>query len=146
MLKAISLFILVNSFAFAKVNFFANDSILIDGYDPVSYIEANKALKGAKDIKIEYQGIQVYFSSNLNKMLFLKDPSKYLPAYGGWCAYALSKNQGLVEVDPRSFKVINGKTYLFYNSWFVDTLVKWNEIQNDSLQIKLANKVWEILK
>ena len=56
---------------------------------------------------------EYYFSSEKNKAEFSQNPSKYKPQYGGWCAYAMGSNGEKVEVNPETFKLIDGKLYLF---------------------------------
>ena len=59
--------------------------------------------------------------------MFLKNPSKYEPQYGGWCAYAMGSAGEKVEINPETFKIIDGKLYLFYNAYFNNTLKSWNK-------------------
>ena len=101
--------------------------LAIKGYDPVAYFIQNKAVKGQKDISAAAEGVLYYFSSNNNKELFLKEYKKYEPQYGGWCAYAMGANNEKVEIDPETFKILDGKLYLFYHSWVNNTLTKWNK-------------------
>jgi YHS domain-containing protein len=101
--------------------------LAIKGYDPVAYFTLNKAIKGNKEITASAEGVLYYFSSIANKELFLKDFKKYEPQYGGWCAYAMGANNEKVEIDPETFKILNGKLYLFYHSWVNNTLTKWNK-------------------
>lgn len=115
----------------------------IHGYDPVAYFEQNKALKGNKQFAASAEGITYYFSSAINKELFLKDYKKYEPQYGGWCAYAMGANNEKVEIDPETFKIKDGKLFLFYHSVFNNTLQKWNESEKE-LKIK-ADKNWTII-
>jgi hypothetical protein len=68
-----------------------------------------------------------YFSSAENKEAFKRSPSKYEPEYGGWCAYAMGKNGEKVNIDPETFKILDGKLYLFYNKYFNNTLTDWNK-------------------
>jgi YHS domain-containing protein len=103
------------------------NGLAIKGYDPVAYILQKKAVKGEKQYSAVYMGILYYFGSSNNLSLFKKDPAKYEPAYGGWCAYAMGNTSEKVEIDPETFKVINGKTYLFYNFYFNNTLKSWNK-------------------
>ena len=58
---------------------------------------------------------------------FASNPAKYEPQYGGWCAYAMGHDGSKVEVDPETFKIINGKLFLFYNRFFNNTLKTWNQ-------------------
>lgn len=116
--------------------------IAIQGYDPVAYF-SNKALKGDKQFTANYKGVVYYFSSESNKNNFLKNPSKYEPQYGGWCAFAMGDNGKKVEIDPETFKIIDGSLYLFYNAFFNNTLKSWNKDEKN-LKAK-ADKNWSIL-
>ncbi len=110
-----------------KKNFNLKDGIAIQGYDPVAYFKQNKAVKGIRDISIYHQGATYFFSSAENKEDFKKNASKYEPEYGGWCAYAMGASGEKVVVDPFTFKLVNGKLYLFYNKFFNNTLKDWNK-------------------
>jgi len=114
--------------------------IAIQGYDPVAYFNQSKALKGNKQFAATVEGVTYYFINAANKDIFLKDSKKYEPQYGGWCAYAMGANGEKVEVDPETFKVVNGKLYLFYHTWANNTLNKWNK---DEANLKnKADKNW----
>lgn len=110
-----------------KKHFNLEDGVAIGGYDPVSYFTQNKAVKGKKETAVYYQGVTYYFSSAANKDLFKANPSRYEPEYGGWCAYAMGEKGEKVSIDPETFKVLNGKLYLFYNRFFNNTLKDWNK-------------------
>ncbi len=110
-----------------KKNFNLADGIAIKGYDPVTYFTKNKAVKGSKNNAVSHQGVLYYFSSVENKELFKANPFKYEPEYGGWCAYAMGDNGEKVNIDPETFKIVNGKLYLFYNRFFNNTLTDWNK-------------------
>jgi YHS domain-containing protein len=114
--------------------------LAIQGYDPVAYFTQNKALEGQKQWTATFEGITYRFASAANKDLFLKDPKKYEPQYGGWCAYAMGATGEKVEIDPETFKVVNGKLYLFYHTFVNNTLPKWNK---DETNLKpKADKNW----
>lgn len=110
-----------------KKHFNLDDGIAIKGYDPVAYFTKNKAVKGSKNNTVYYQGATYYFSSTENKEVFKANPSKYEPEYGGWCAYAMGSSGEKVSIDPETFKIVNGKLYLFYNKYFTNTLTSWNK-------------------
>jgi len=100
-------------------------SLAIQGYDPVSYFKAGPE-KGDKDIAHTYKGVTYRFANEANLNRFKKDPEKYEPVYGGWCAHAIGNSGEKVEVDPETYKIIDDKNYLFYNFYFTNTLKKWN--------------------
>ncbi|XDD47623.1 YHS domain-containing (seleno)protein [Leptospira sp. WS39.C2] len=116
--------------------------VALDGYDPVSYF-SNQPTKGKSEVSSTYKGITYYFTSNENRVKFEKNPDNFEPEYGGWCAYAMGEDGSKVEVDPKRFKIINGKINLFYNGILGDTLKPWNE--NEKELIPKANSNWKKL-
>lgn len=110
-----------------KLGNISKSGLAIEGYDPVAYFTAGKATEGKKDFTASDAGVTYYFASAKNRDLFKADPAKYAPQYGGWCAYAMGASGEKVEVDPETFKVLNGKLYLFYNKYFNNTLKTWNK-------------------
>jgi YHS domain-containing protein len=100
--------------------------LAIDGYDPVAYF-TGKPLDGKKDLTLDYQGVTYRFATKENRAAFKANPAKYEPQYGGWCAYAMGAKGDKVEVDPETYKIIDGKLYLFYNKFFNNTLKSWNK-------------------
>lgn len=117
--------------------------VAIQGYDPMAYFIQKKALVGNKNISTSVDGVTYYFSSQKNKDLFLLNPKQFEPQYGGWCAYAMGAVNEKVEIDPETFKVRNGKLYLFYHSWTNNTLTKWNA---DEANLKSkADKNWMLI-
>jgi len=123
-----------------KKHFNLDNGIAIQGYDPVAYFTENKAVKGKKDMAVYHQGVTYHFSSPANKELFKANPSKYEPEYGGWCAYAMGNSGEKVSVDPETFKIVNGKLYLFYNRFFTNTLKDWNK--NEATLKSKADANW----
>ena len=113
--------------ALRKKHFNLENGLAIKGYDPVAYFAQNKAVKGKKELAVSYQGILYNFSSEANKEAFKAAPFKYEPEYGGWCAYAMGQNGEKVTIDPETFKILNGRLYLFYNRYFTNTLKDWNK-------------------
>lgn len=110
-----------------KKQFNLEYNLALKGYDPVAYFKQKKAVKGSDKHVASYQGVKYHFSSEANKKTFEADPSKYEPQYGGWCAYAMGDSGKKVEVDPETFKIVDGKLYLFYNAYFNNTLNSWNK-------------------
>lgn len=105
-------------------------NIAIKGYDAVAYFKQGKAVKGKKELTSTFEGVIYNFSSAVNKELFLKNPSAYEPQYGGWCAFAMGDSGEKVDINPETFKIIEGKLYLFYNAYFNNTLKSWNKNQS----------------
>jgi YHS domain-containing protein len=115
------------------------NKLALQGYDPVTYFTLNKAVLGSAAFKTEYAGVTYHFSSAETLSTFNATPTKYLPTYGGWCATAMAKGEK-VEIDPKNFKVTNGRLFLFFNAWYGDAKKTW--VKDESGQEKLADKNW----
>lgn len=125
-----------------KKHFNLEDGIAINGYDPVAYFKEGKAVKGKKETgTLVYEGLVYRFSNIENKELFRKSPAAFEPQYGGWCAYAMGNDGTKVEIDPETFKIIDGKLFLFYNRYFTNTLKTWNK--NELTLKKQADANWQ---
>jgi YHS domain-containing protein len=126
--------ILVLAFAHASAQpdatrqkqFNLDKKLALDGYDPISYF-SGKPTEGDEDNVYTYKGVTYYFVNQENLGKFKTSPDKYEPVYGGWCAYAMGDSGEKVKVDPETFKIIDGKLYLFYNFWGNNTLQTWNK-------------------
>lgn len=93
---------------------FADDAGALRGYDPVGYFDQNQAIKGDREIDYDYQGARFYFASQDSRQRFIASPESFLPQYGGYCAYGMSRNF-VVSSDPNAFTVVGGKLYLNYS-------------------------------
>ncbi|MDC8002522.1 YHS domain-containing (seleno)protein [Aureisphaera galaxeae] len=111
------------------------------GYDVVSYFQDHPQ-KGDKKYTHTHEGVRYRFASKENLMAFQANPDKYIPQYGGYCAYAIAKKGEKVGVNPKTYLISDEKLYLFYNSWGVNTLEKWNEEGAETLQ-KEADERWQ---
>jgi len=103
-----------------------SDQIATEGYDVVSYF-MGQPRKGKGALTFKNEGITYRFSNSENLELFKKQPEKFEPVYGGWCAFAMGDTGEKVKVDPKTYKIIEGKLYLFYNFYFNNTLIDWNK-------------------
>ncbi len=117
--------------------------LAIQGYDPVAYFTQNKALKGQPAITHTHAGVTYRFANEAHRKLFIATPEKYEPAYGGWCAYAMGANGEKVEIDPETFEIKNGHLYLFYHTFFTNTLASWQK-DRENLRTK-ADASWQKL-
>lgn len=90
----------------------ADSRLMLKGYDPVAYFTDGKPIVGKPEIKAAYEGVTYRFASEDHRRLFVANPSKFTPQFGGWCsngmAYAIP-----LGGEPQNFKIIDGKLYLF---------------------------------
>ncbi len=113
----------------------------ISGYDPVAYFTDGKPVKGSGYHVAEYMGVTYVFASKEHKNTFEDDPAKYVPAYGGYCAYGVAVGKKFVS-DPEAWKIVQGKLYLnldrdIQNKWSKDipgylkkSEANWKEIKD----------------
>ncbi len=90
-------------------------NLAVEGYDTVAYFTEGKAVEGDRKYQTEWMGANWRFASEKHLALFLENPEKYAPQYGGYCAYAVS-NDDLAGIDPEQFHIHEGKLYLNYNA------------------------------
>lgn len=139
MKKILILLLLVSTTTFAQ-KYNIKKGVIANGYDVVNYFN-NKATKGNKDFSVKHDNIIFLFSTLKNKNIFKKNPEKYIPQYGGFCAYAIGKTGKKVSINPKTFEIRDGKLYLFYNSWGTNTLELWQNEGAEKLKQK-ADKNW----
>lgn len=90
---------------------FGNVAIL--GYDTVAYFVEGHPVPGSPEIQQSWLGATWYFSSVANRDAFAADPIHYAPQYGGFCAGSVANGNITANIDPESFRIIDGKLYLF---------------------------------
>jgi YHS domain-containing protein len=112
----------------------------LHGYDPVAYFTVGKPTVGSDKFQATYEGVSYRFSSAENRQAFLKEPAKYAPAYGGFCAMGASLGKKF-DGDPNYWKIVNGKLYVNVNA---DVDKAWKEdVPNN---ISKANQNWPEIK
>lgn len=97
--------------------------VAMQGYDPVAFFNENKPVKGNPEFPARYKGATYYFASKENRDIFKKDPAKYEPAFGGYCAYGISRGK-LVEIDIEASQIVDGRLLLQYSKGVRDTFNK----------------------
>jgi len=119
---------------------FSESSRAIKGYDPVAYFREGKPVKGDEALTYYWKEANWYFSTRENLDSFSRDPMKYAPQYGGYCAYGCSEGHK-APTDPAAWTIVDGKLYLNYN---LEVKQKW--LRNQEERIEQANKNWPVLK
>lgn len=124
-------------------NFNAENFIALRQFDPVSYFK-KQPLRGSEKFQYDYKGIVYYFASQENLDAFKKSPDKFEPAYGGWCAYTMATTGQRAKIDPTSYRIIDGKLYMFYNFSGDNRLTKWTTSPNRKNLPAMADKKWKL--
>ena len=114
--------------------------VALRGHDPVAYFTQSKPTPGAASFQSKFAGATYQFASAGNKEMFDKEPAKFAPQYGGFCAFAAAKGAKF-DADPAVFKVVDNKLYMNFNA---DVSTKWNA--DVPGHIKAADANWTDLK
>ena len=120
---------------FATGRIYATEQGALDGYDVVAYFDGEPK-PGHRTHSSTYLGATWYFHTAENQHRFEADPDRYLPQYGGYCAYAMSQGYTAYS-DPLSWKLVQGKLYLNYNA---DVHTTWQ--QDLPTRIQAADEHW----
>jgi len=126
--------------------------VAIKGYDPVAYFTQNRAVEGSPKYSYHWLGATWHFASAENRDLFAREPVKYAPQYGGYCADGVSFGTITTNIDPKAWRIIDGKLYLSYDpgaadgfekkpSKVVDSQKYWPEVQQ-TLMSERVEKSW----
>jgi YHS domain-containing protein len=141
-MKQISAFLLALGFALsvsAQTKTLLNldkSGVAIQGYDPVAFFTEHKPVMGKPEFTSRADGATYQFVSKEHKELFDKEPAKYEPLFGGYCAYGVSRDK-LAPVEVDAYQIIDGKLYMQYNKSIRDS---FNEDQKGNLN--KANQNW----
>jgi YHS domain-containing protein len=88
--------------------------VAIMGYDPVAYFTEGRSMKGSEEFAYVWLGTPWYFANRKHRELFISDPVKYAPQFGGYCAGEAAFDGITVNIDPDAWRIIEGKLYLLY--------------------------------
>ena len=86
----------------------------IKGHDPVAYFDQGRAVAGKPELSAEHGGITYRFARPENREAFRAEPARYLPQYGGFCAFGVAGGYK-ADIDPEAFSLVDGKLYLNYS-------------------------------
>jgi hypothetical protein len=114
------------------------DGVGVKGYDPVAYFVAGRPTPGVDLYTYRWKGVTYRFASAADRDKFKANPEKYLPQYGGYCAYAMSINR-IADIDPSRWAIVNNKLYL-NNNYLAYHLWSLNKNGN----IASADRYWPL--
>ncbi len=135
--------LLITTISFCQSYNTDDSKIALQGFSPVSYLDLGIAQKGLKAYKSTHDGLAYYFTSADQKKAFEANPKKYLPQYGGYCAFGVSVGAKF-RVDPNKFVTKDGKYFLFLYDLEVDAQQLWLDGNHADLVAK-ANQNWQKL-
>lgn len=131
-----SLFNTPNSWGVDPINASKKDHLAIHGTDPVAYFTEGRMLEGSPAFAAEWMGKTWYFATKAHRESFVKNPQKYAPQFGGYCAYGIATGKA-VDSDPNAWRIIDDKLYLNFSKE-IQTL--W--VKDLRPNLAKANKNW----
>jgi YHS domain-containing protein len=108
--------------------------VAIEGYSPVSYFHG-KAERGSALFAVEHDGVTYHLANAAQVEEFERDPARYAPAFGGWCAFGMAISDKF-PIDPNCYKIVGGRLYLFLRNEGIDALKLWNDGDEADLRRK----------
>lgn len=132
----LSLGLVASAAAASLVNTSGASGIALNGYDPVAFFTQSKPMHGSPSISVQHEGATYLFSTEAHQKLFAKNPGKYAPQCGGFCAYGVGVG-ALFPVDINTWQIKDGKLYLNLNPEILNAF-------NGDLEgnVKKARKGW----
>ena len=112
----------------------------VQGYDVVSYHTGKRPVRGNGNFVVEHAGASYLFSSKAHQELFQANPEKYVPAFGGYCAFGVSVGKKFIG-DPEVWRVVDGRLYLNLDAGIQD---EW--LKDVPGRIKTANRQWKKIR
>ena len=119
---------------------FTHSTPAVQGYDVVSYQTGKRPLRGNGNFVSAHKGATYQFSSKANLQTFEGNPNKYVPAYGGYCAFGTSVGKKFIG-DPEVWRLVDGTLYLN-----LDTGIQAEWLKDVPGRIKTATAKWKIIK
>ena len=116
------------------------NGIILAGHDAVAYFTEGKPVLGKATITAVHNDAIYRFSSQKNRDMFVSNPDKYAPAYGGFCAYGATFGKKF-EINGKAFEIVDGVLYVnkdesVYKAW----------AKNIPTHIDEANEEWPEIK
>lgn len=111
--------------------------LALAGYDAVAFHTEGRAVKGDPQFSTQHAGATYHFASASNLATFRQEPDRYLPAYGGYCAWAVSTKKDLAPVNIDTWQIIDGRLILNYNDG-----IKKRFNADPALHLRQADQNW----
>lgn len=124
---------------FADHQWYANADGALRGYDPVAYFVQGQATRGEPELALEWDGATWHFASEENRARFAEEPERYAPAFGGYCAFAVSEGY-TANGDPEVWAIVDDRLYLNFDPTVAE---RWNAEQSE--RIRLGEQHWREL-
>src|SRR6266436_3674743 len=110
--------------------------VALESYDPVSYFTGGQPVKGDSKIEATFNGALYHFISQEHRETFEKAPTKYVPAYGGYCGYAASIGK-VRPANPLLWSIVDGQLIVQHTKGAVELWQK--DVPGNKAK---ADKLW----
>ena len=116
--------------------------VAVKGYDVVAYFVDGRAVPGEAALEHELGGVRYRFASAANRDRFVREPQRFVPQYGGFCAWAVSRGY-TADTDPLAWRIVDGRLFLNYDrsvqrQWETD--IPGNVVKGDANWPALSRK------
>lgn len=117
-------------------------------YDPVSYFLSPQpepaGAEASRKFRFKHKSATYVFTSQEHLDLFKKTPEKYVPQFGGWCAYAVAVNKDKVDIDPTKFVIQDGRLLVFFDRFYAHTRSLWlnDKKTSPAAFLRAADQYW----
>ena len=132
--------VLVLALASRAADTHLTNGIALKGHDPVAYFTVGQPQRGIDELRLAHAGAIYLFASTANRDAFAANPGRYLPQYGGYCAFGVSRGYK-ADIDPAAFSIVDGKLYLNYNR---EVQKQW-QLEQARL-IRQADERWDAVR
>jgi hypothetical protein len=114
--------------------------VAIEGYSPVSYFDG-RAERGSALFAVEHDGITYHLTGADQVERFRRNPAKFVPAFGGWCAFGMAVKDKF-PIDPTCYLIVEDRLYLFLRNELIDARELWKKGKQSELMSR-ANEHWK---
>lgn len=111
-----------------------SSGVAIEGYSPVSYFEG-RAERGNPRFAVEHDGVTYHLTDAKQAQVFRRSPERYVPAFGGWCAFGMAESDKF-PVDPTNFLIVQDRIFLFLRNEGIDARELWKKGEPEDLLAK----------
>lgn len=143
--QLVAVFVLgFSAFSYAGADTETDDNgVILAGHDVVAYFTKGKPVVGSADYTAVYNDAIYRFSSRKNRNTFTKNPEKYAPQYGGFCAYGMTFGKKF-EIDGKAFEIVDGKLFVnknlsVYQTWKKDIPTHISEANSEWTAVENVN-------
>ena len=105
-------------------------NLMLRGYDPVAYFTDGKPLPGKVEIAVQHEGLDYRFTSEEHRKMFLANPQRYVPKYGGFCAQGIAYAV-MFGGEAEKFQIINDRLFIYGDQGAIDA---WNSSPKKHLE------------